>query len=136
MYEWVLEQINWINTFDGFFADILIGFIPVFLGIWLSVKFALRKFITEKWWERKAEAYEKVISAVYYSFRYYDEELHALSGGAKTDKVTMDEILDRSKKGDQDIVEAMTMGTLKLSQATLDRLQKFRSDQAKATRAC
>lgn len=135
MCEWIVEQLKLVNSFDGFLTDIVKSFLPVFLGVWLSVKLALRKFVDEKWWERKAEAYEKVISALYYSFRYYDEELHNQSGRNAPAKRTMDEILERSQKGDQDIIEAMTLGTLKLSQETIERLQEFRSNQEKATQA-
>ena len=36
-----------------------------FFTAYLTVKFSLKKFFTEKWWERKADAYSNIVECLY-----------------------------------------------------------------------
>ena len=133
MLEWLLSLLESINNFDGFIADLISAFIPIFLAVWLSLRFALRKFATEKWWEKKAAAYEAIIEATYHGFRYYDEAMHEASSGGEIDEETHETLKRNAKAADSEIVRIMTIGTLKVSQEFLDRLQQLRRDEHEAT---
>lgn len=39
----------------------------------LAVKLSLRRFYTERWWERKEEAYSRIVEALH-RYKKYDEE--------------------------------------------------------------
>lgn len=127
--EWACVALKLVNNFKGFIGDFLIAFVPVFLGVWLSVKMALQKFRTEKWWEQKAAAYDAIIEAVYHGFRFYDEALHAINDDGDVDQVKQEELVRNAREADMEIVRVMTIGTLKVSQAFLDRLKRFRRDE-------
>lgn len=43
----------------------------------VTVKLSLRKFYTERWWEKKAEAYTKIIEALH-RYKKYDEKKLAI----------------------------------------------------------
>lgn len=126
------EYLVWLNHFDGFIADIAITFLSVFLGVWLSIRYALRRFITEKWWERQAAAYEEVILAVYQSFQFFDEHLHACVEGRKLDEGDDIRIRKKAKQAAAAIASAKTIGMLKLSDRFLDRLRQLDKDTATA----
>ncbi|MBS9718497.1 hypothetical protein ACFFUT_09140 [Pseudohalocynthiibacter aestuariivivens] len=128
-----LNQLANLNEFRGFFADLITSFIPVFLGVWLSLRVALKKFVTEKWWERKAQAYESVISALYSSFRYFDEELEANMGGREIGEELKEELDQQYKSGDRDLTQARTIGALHLSKDALSRLQTFSQELKNAS---
>jgi len=132
LVSFIWDLIVRINDFEGFYADMLTSFVPVFLGIWLSIRYALGKFVTEKWWERKAEAYESVISATYQSFRYFDEHLHAAQSGTDVDAGVQADIKRNSEIGDDAITEALIIGKLKLSKEFHQRLKKLQVELTEA----
>ena len=44
--------------------SLLIGAVVAVITAWITVKLALRRFYTEKWWERKAQAYSETIGSL------------------------------------------------------------------------
>ena len=65
--------------------DFLIG-IPAAILIaavssWITVQLALRRFRRERWWERKTDAYTKVIEALHNSKEFSDRHLEAAQAG-------------------------------------------------------
>ncbi len=44
--------------------DIIKSAIIIVVASWITVKLALRRFYTEKWWERKAQAYSEIIGSL------------------------------------------------------------------------
>ena len=44
--------------------SLLIGAGVFGITAWITVKLALRRFYTEKWWERKAQAYSEIIGSL------------------------------------------------------------------------
>jgi len=58
---------------------VIVNAISIFLASWLTVRLALQKFYTQKWWERKAQAYSEIIGSLAKKRtcfdRWWDEEL-------------------------------------------------------------
>jgi hypothetical protein len=46
------------------------GLLAAILAAWLSAKWSVRKFYSEKWWERKEKAYAEIIEALYDVLQY------------------------------------------------------------------
>ena len=133
---WVILEKTWeflvlFNQFDGFIADVLVTFFSIFLSVWLSIRYALKRFVTEKWWERKATAYEEVILATYQSFQFFDEHLHAFTEGHELEEGYDIEVRITAKQAHAAIASAKTIGALKLSDRFLDRLRQL--DKATAS---
>ncbi len=129
---WISEGISWVNGLDGFLADMVTSAVSVFLGVWLSIRFALKKYVTEKWWEHRAGAYEAVITATYHAFRNVDEVLHAESEGHAIPEDLERELEQMSKRAQEEIAEAKVIGSLKLSSEFLDRLCQLDRELAEA----
>ena len=53
-----------------FFLKILPGIITAVLASSLAAKWSLRKFYSEKWWQRKENAYVEIIDALYDLIQY------------------------------------------------------------------
>jgi hypothetical protein len=45
-------------------VDIIRSAIIIVVASWITVRLALRRFYTEKWWERKAQAYSEIIGSL------------------------------------------------------------------------
>ena len=43
---------------------VVVNAISILLASWLTVRLALRRFYTEKWWERKVQAYSEIIGSL------------------------------------------------------------------------
>jgi len=60
----------------NFFFQLIIGLVSGAFGAWVATLFALRRFYSEKWWEKRAAAFIELTDAVYHlknSFSYYCE---------------------------------------------------------------
>ena len=49
---------------SGIVLDIIKSLLIAAVASWITVKLSLRKFYTEKWWERKAQAYSEIIGSL------------------------------------------------------------------------
>ena len=48
---------------------------------WITVQLSLRRFRTEKWWERRVAAYERLIEVLHHSKAFFERHLKASSRG-------------------------------------------------------
>jgi hypothetical protein len=83
------------------------------VSAWLTYVFAWRRFRTEKWWERRADAYEKIMDALHSAKRFSDVHLEGLMHGKvepKPDEVTT--LREQSKAGHDYILRAIDTGRL------------------------
>jgi hypothetical protein len=53
-----------------FLIKIVPGIITAILGSYLAARWSLKKFYSEKWWERKEHAYAEIIDALYDVIQY------------------------------------------------------------------
>ncbi|MEQ4468528.1 hypothetical protein [Enterobacter asburiae] len=58
------------------FFQLIMGIVSGAFGAWIAANFALRRFYSEKWWEKRAAAFIELTDAVYQlksSYYYYCE---------------------------------------------------------------
>ena len=65
----------------------------VLLTSWLTVWFALRRFQSEKWFERRIEVYTKVIEALHYMKNCTERQLLSASRGTEMPKDIEEELV-------------------------------------------
>ncbi len=56
-----------------FALSIMSGIVIATITAWVTVRLSLRQFYKEKWWERRAKAYQNIIEALYDMKRFTDE---------------------------------------------------------------
>jgi len=67
---------TWTGLFDAaFLRDVLAAVLAIALGVWLPALFAVRRFRTRQWWERKAGFYQEVVAALGNLKRIEDRDL-------------------------------------------------------------
>ncbi|RYU63863.1 hypothetical protein [Aliivibrio finisterrensis] len=58
------------------YKDLLITVLPgigiAFISSFLAARWAMKKFYTEKWWDRKEKAYTEIINALYDMVQFYE----------------------------------------------------------------
>lgn len=70
------------TTLWTFFGNLGIGFVVATTSAWITVRLSLRKFRSERWWEKKAAAYVEAIEALHSLKRDMDADLQAMHAGA------------------------------------------------------
>jgi hypothetical protein len=106
-------------------VSILVAFLISILTSWATVYFALKQFYSERWWDRKNEAYTNIINALsdlVSSYEaYYDEGL----GVTKLSDERRQEINELSKKGHATLKRATNIGAFVISKNAELALKKY-----------
>ena len=71
-------MIDWKNILIG----VLISIIPAIVVAILTVRLSLRQFYSQKWWERKADSYSRIVRELR-NLSYCIKELYAVEMGEK-----------------------------------------------------
>jgi len=86
-----------------------------------------RRFALERWWERKVDAYTRIIESLSDLVDYYrqmcDEEM---SPQRTTSEKTKQEMMERSKRGHREINRATDIDAFLISPEAEAALQRFR----------
>ena len=112
---------------------IFTGIVIAAVSSWITVQLSLKRFRSERWWERKAQAYEKIIGALHDSKAFADKHLKAEYGGRKIAEEMDKELRARSKVAHEEIEKAIDIGSFLLSDEALSRLKQYQKDMEKAS---
>jgi len=96
---------------------------------WYNTRF--HRFISEKWWERKAEAYTRIIEALTDIVDYYGQIERQELGETKLTPEKIQEIGDRWKQAHDEVTKVTNMGTFIISVEAERILQDFRKASKK-----
>ena len=101
------------------------------LTVWLS----LRRFYSEKWWERKLTAYLAVIEALHHLSVPFDREIEAAIQNRELGEDEKGRLSDMHVKAKAEILKHLDMGELLMSNESVQLLRKMlRSlDEARAS---
>jgi len=105
--------------------SLLIGAGVSGITAWITVKLALRRFYTEKWWERKAQAYSEIIGSLAKMRicfdKWEDEELRYKEIRAEARKKVNEEYANAKRV----IVNAEAEGSFIISEKAAEVLNLF-----------
>jgi hypothetical protein len=114
-------------------VNLLVGVPVALLTSWLTVKFALRRFQSEKWFERRVDAYTKVIEALHFMKHCTERQLRAAERGADIPKEIENELVSSYRKGLADLRKLTDMGALLFSPEAVAVLDTLNAELLAAT---
>jgi hypothetical protein len=98
----------------------------------LTAKWAVRRFQSERWWERKAGAYSDIARSLFLMKRYCDEYIDSKeSGSTRTDEYEQ-ELTKDWQQGNRAIAEATALGTFLVSPDAAAVLEELRRENGRA----
>ena len=103
------------------------------ISSWVTAYFSLRRYHSERWWDRKADAYMAVIEALYHSKAYSEENLNAEMRGRELAQERDKELRTRSRKANDEIHKAIDMGSFLLSEKAMKRLKRYKKEESRAS---
>jgi len=120
------------NTILSIFTGIVIAF----FSSWITVKLALKKFREEKLWERKFDAYTKIIESLYHVKQQMADEESYLIGEKDPNSIPDDEykrLLSRYRISREEIAKFKDFGALIISEKAISMLDKYYKDSSEKT---
>jgi hypothetical protein len=112
-------------------ANLFSSVLVALLTSWLTVYFALRRFQSEKWFERRVEAYTKVIEALHSMKNCTERQLRAEERG--NDIPNEIELISSYDKGLADLRRLTDMGSLIFSSEAIEVLDTLNAELKTAT---
>ncbi len=108
------------------FATIFSDFVIAILAASLTYFFAIVKFKSERWWDLKVIAYQKIIEALHkakeYSYHYSDVALGVRELSAEKESYLKEGTLLAT----QEIAKAVDVGTFVISEDAFKRLEQYK----------
>ena len=93
----------------------------------ITVKFSLRKFRTEKWWEKKAETYAKIIDALHHLKNYCEKKLDVEYGCFKLDQKVEEKLAEQYKMALSEVSKAIDVGAFILTDEAVEILETYQN---------
>ncbi len=100
-----------------------------------TARFALRRFYSEKWWEKKYEGYSSILESLHYIARDFDEEWDAMTRGREIPDDRKDELSAKFREAKDELAKRMDIGQFVISDAAVAVLATFQKELGSGRRA-
>ena len=114
---------------------ILTGIFIATVSSWITVNLSLKRYHSERWWDRKANAYVAVIEALHHSKAFYDIHWDEMVEGRTVNEERGQELRIRAREGNDEIQKAIDVGAFILSDRALERLKEYERKERQASGA-
>ena len=104
------------------------------ISSWITVQLSKGKFRSERWWERKVQAYERVIEAFHNSKRFDAEHMRAEEQSREISEERAEELRAAARAARDEILKASDIGSFLLSEEALKILAKYEAESEKIPR--
>jgi len=91
----------------------------------LTVRLSLRKFYTEKWWERKADAYSRIVEALLMHKNYAEQKLKIEMSRAEEDSANKKNLEKQWSDANAELERSVDLGAFVISEETEKIIRKF-----------
>ncbi len=109
-------------------VKILIGIIIAATSSWITVRLSLARFRSEKLWERKIEAYTKVIEAFHHSQTFSDKHLQAVIRGKELPEDADQAVRALSQEAHKEIDKYTNIGSFLFSDEFYKKLKQYQQE--------
>ncbi len=110
-----------------FLQFVLAAFTAV-IASFVTARFALRRFYSEKWWEKKYEGYSSILESLHYIARDFDEEWDAWTRGREIPEDRKDELSAKFREAKDELAKRMDIGQFVISDAAVAVLVAFQKE--------
>lgn len=108
-----------------FLIKIIPGIITAILGSYLAAKWSLKKFYSEKWWDRKDHAYTEIIGALYDVIQYCEIQKENYGQGTGYSKEKQAELAANYTAAYWKIKRATDIGAFVISERAQEILKEL-----------
>ncbi len=120
-----MDWTQWLITTSG-------AFLVAVVTAWLTVQLALKRFRAEKWFERRLEAYSRLVEALHFMHRASQADVMQWRLRIDPDEESRKELHERYFKGLEDVRRAADLGDLLFAEDVLVAIAALERALAKA----
>lgn len=117
-----------MDTFRDILAALVPGLIIAVVASLVTVRLSLRSFYSEKWWERKADAYSAIVESLYNMKAYVEAYRDAIGQGKDFRRDTTNEVVRKAAEGRDQVFRAAAIGSFIISNEAADSLGHLRDE--------
>ena len=111
------------------FLELLGALVIAVVASWVTVRLSLRSFLSQRWWEMKADAYSQIMEQLshleYYEARYLEAMENFGDPSAERHKLAAEESAEASRA----LRKAAAIGALIISEKAADALDELYEPQ-------
>lgn len=115
-------------------TSIISGLVVAVATSFLTVQLSLCRFYSERWWERKADAYTDIVEALHAKLEFLDSYFSVMYDGEKLSEADVDRLRAANKEADQKINKLIRIGTFVVSEEVATLLKYYQVHQAELKR--
>lgn len=109
---------NWIIEL------VKLGIVGLIAGLFALYR-AKQEFISQRWWERKADTYMRIIEALWKILDYYKQNYEEVTDHREISDERKKEILNQWREGQREIKKITEIGAFLVSDETIAALKKL-----------
>lgn len=117
-----------------FLQFVLAAFTAV-IASFVTARFALRRFYSEKWREKKYEGYNSILESLHYIAHNFYEEEDAAENGRGIPDGRKDELSAKFREAEDDLAKRIDVGQFVISAAAVAVLATFQKELGSVRRA-
>jgi len=91
----------------------------------VTVRLSLRKFYTERWWERKADAYSRIVEALHKHKNYLEQKIKIEISYPKDDRDKGKDLEKQWADANAELQRAVDLGAFVVCEGTEEIIRKF-----------
>ena len=91
----------------------------------VTVRLSIRKFYTERWWERKADAYSRIVEALHKHKNYLEQKLEIETSYPKDDRGKKKNLEKQWADANAELQRAADLGTFVVCEGTEEIIKNF-----------
>jgi hypothetical protein len=110
-----------------FLLKALPGVISAIIASYLAARWSLRKFYSEKWWERKEKAYADIIDTLYDLLQYCEIQKEDYGEGSRYSDEKMKELGERYSQAIWKIKKSTNIGAFVVSPEAQNILKELQN---------
>lgn len=107
--------------------QMVIGLLIAVVTALVTARVALARHISERWWDRKADAYAQLLEALFDAHKYEKRLLEELETGAHFDEADREAHLERARRAWREIEKFTALGAFTISAKVADLLGKMKA---------
>jgi len=112
-------------------TSVISGLIVAVVTSFITVRLSLRRFYSERWWEREADAYTDIIEALHAKLEFLDAYFSMMYDGENLSEADLDRLRSANKEADQKINKLIRIGTFVISEEVEMIFQRYRLARAR-----
>lgn len=114
--------------------DFTIKILLIVIGSIVTIHFSLSRFYTEKWWEKKADAYTEIMELLYNYQLYVEKEIYDIQSNQKIEQDIDENVWTKKdiNHAHRKIEKIITIGTFVVSEEIIGVIKELMSELHKA----